>query len=169
MRKLRIIGLSWICWAYGLSGVSDANTVLNLTNTTIDRIAATTVTVGATTYSAGVLGEVVFRRPVAMEPVGSGSGVYRRLFKIQQNVRIRLQTVTPSSTPQVTPGYNAVIRISDLRTSWTALITFSRWIPTSPAGGIARFLSMSDFRCAYIGGVNIPVLWPTTVGNLGAV
>ena len=155
------------------AAVPGQGAVINLTDTTIDSHSqsVTNLHEGTDPFVGGIIGETVFRRPTAIDPRNSGSGVYRDLYRIQDSPTTATEPengynrdgVMDSAVPN---GFNPFIRYSNLvEDSSHQYFVFSLDINENK-GANNEYLSLDAFRI-YCGGSTDPNPLPTSVGALG--
>ncbi|BCX47203.1 hypothetical protein HAHE_11110 [Haloferula helveola] len=138
-----------------VSGRADS-AVLNFTNTTVNGIGQSTVTVQSTTYVAGTINNAIFRRPISSDDSKSGSGGFRDLYTVDSNSGAESgynrDGVMDSKAAN---GFFPEITVGDLVADSTGL-AYVFAIDTNEAGNATdKFISLDDFRI-YVGGPTAP-------------
>jgi len=142
--------------------------VLNMTNDTIAGIPQTTTTVGSTVFVGGWANGAFFRRPLDADDSGSGSGVFRDLYRVDSNSGsesgYNRDGVMDASVPQ---GFDPVITVGDLVEDSTGTAYVFVIDTNEPGNAIQQYVSLDDFKI-YLGASIPPSPLPQTLGELGA-
>lgn len=142
--------------------------IVNLTNSTILGNAQSTLTSGSTTFVGGMINGALYRRPVSADDSGSGSGVFRDLYRVDTNSGpesgYNRDGVMNSSVPN---GFDPVITVGDLVEDSTGT-AYVFVVDTNEAGSAAeKFISFDDFKI-YVAGTGDPSSLPQSLTAMGS-
>ncbi len=152
-----------------------STTIINLTTSTIDGTPVTDSGFVDGTNApviGGYLHSGFFRRTLASDNFGSGSGGFRDLYRAQDN--------STASNPQngynravfpdvsIPGGFDPMVRIADLFESSEGGSYVFAFDTHESTGGNDRYLSLDDVRI-YVGGLTDPGTLPSTVGTLSSL
>lgn len=144
--------------------------VVNLTNETIAGNPQSTVVGSTVTFVGGYLNNGLFRRPLDADESNSGSGIFRDLYKVDNNGGPEAGYNRPGVMDAEVPnGFQPgnMITIGDLveDSTGTAYVFVMDVNETGNATG--RFMSLDDVRI-YVGGVTDPPVLPQSLSEMFA-
>jgi hypothetical protein len=141
--------------------------VLNMTNDTIAGIPQTSTTVGSTIIVGGWANGAFFRRPLDADESGSGSGIFRDLYRVDSNsgpeAGYNRDGVMDSSVPN---GFDPVITMADLVEDSTGTSYVFVIDTNEPGSAAAQYVSLDDFK-VYLGASIPPDPLPQSLSEMG--
>lgn len=141
--------------------------VVNLTNDTIAGHLQSTLTSGSTTIVGGIINGALFRRPIDSDETGAGSGVFRDLYRVDNNNGAESGYNRPGVMDSAVPnGFDPYLRVGDLVTDSSGSAYVFVVDTNEPGNQTNKYISLDDFKI-YIGDATNPDPLPQTLGELG--
>jgi len=140
--------------------------VLNLTNTTVAGHAQSTLTAGSISIVGGFLNGALYRRPNDGDDSGAGSGVFRDLYRVDNNSGIEEGYNRPAVMDSDVPnGFDPIITIDDLVEDSTGTAYVFVVDTNEPGNATNKHISLDDFRI-YVGGTADPSPLPQDLAGV---